>query len=40
LVSITSNDIELEEQTEEVKKEKEEKEKDFKSMFDLVKNTL
>lgn len=40
LLSITTNDIELEEQTEEVKKEKEEKTKDFKSMFDLIKNTI
>lgn len=40
LVSITSNDIELEEQTEEEKKEKEEKAKDLKSLFDLVKSTI
>ena len=40
LISITSNDIELEEQTEEEKKEKEEKAKDLKSLFDLVKSTI
>lgn len=40
LVSITTNDIELEEVDEKTKKEKEEKLKDFKSLFDLVKNTI
>lgn len=40
LVSITSNDIELEEQTEEEKKKKEEKAKDLKSLFDLFKSTI
>jgi len=40
LVSITSNDIELEEQTEEKKKEKEEKTKDMKPLFDLVKTVI
>jgi molecular chaperone HtpG len=40
LVSITSNDFELEEKTEEQKKEVEEKTKDLKSLFDLVKTTI
>lgn len=40
LVSITANDIELEEKTEEDKKQEEEKKKDYASLFELVKNTL
>ena len=40
LVSITSNDIELEEETEAKKKEKEEKTKDFKWLLDLAKSTI
>jgi HSP90 family molecular chaperone len=40
LVSITSNDIELEEETEEKKKEKEEKTKDYKSLLDLAKTII
>ncbi|MDP2090988.1 MAG: molecular chaperone HtpG [Candidatus Gracilibacteria bacterium] len=40
LVSITSNDIELEEKTEEQKKEKEEKQKNMKGLFELIKNTI
>lgn len=40
LVSITSNDIELEEKTEEQKKEKEEKQKDLKWLFELAKNII
>ncbi len=40
LVSITSNDIELEEKTEEQKKEKEEKQKNMKWLFELIKNTI
>ena len=40
LVSITTNDIELEEKTEEEKKKEEEKEKDFKWLLELVKSTI
>ena len=40
LVSITSDNIELEEKTEEQKKEIEEKSKDFKPLFDLFKSTI
>lgn len=40
LVSITSNDIELEEKTTEEKKEEEEKQKDLEALFDYVKNTI
>ncbi len=40
LVSITTNDIELEEKTEDQKKEKEEKQKNMKWLFELVKNTI
>lgn len=40
LVSITSNNIELEQETEDKKKQKEEKTKDLKPLFDLVKTTL
>jgi molecular chaperone HtpG len=40
LVSITSNDIELEKETEEKKKQKEEKTKNFKWLLDLTKSTL
>jgi len=40
LVSITSNDIELEEKTEKQKKEEKKKSKDLKSLFDLVKTTI
>ena len=40
LVSITSNDIELEKETEEEKKEKEEKTKTFKWLLDLTKSTI
>ena len=40
LVSITSNDIELEEKTEEDKKKDEEKAKDFKSLLELTKKTI
>lgn len=40
LVSITSNDIELEEKSEEQKKEKEEKQKNLKWLFELIKNTI
>ncbi len=40
LVSITNNDIELEEKTEEEKKQEEEKVKDFKWLLELVKSTI
>ncbi len=40
LVSITSNDIELEEKSKEEKKEEEEKQKDLEPLFDYVKNTI
>ena len=40
LVSITSDDIELEQKSEEEKKKIEEKNKEFKSIFELVKNTI
>jgi len=40
LVSITSGDIELEEQNEEQKKQKEEKTKEFKSLLDFTKSVL
>ena len=40
LVSITSDDIELEEKTEKEKKEEKKKQKDLKSLFDLVKTTI
>lgn len=40
LVSITSNDIELDEKTEEEVKKKEEKTKDLKPLFDLIKTTI
>jgi len=40
LVSITTNDIELEEKTEEERKKQEEKEKDFKWLLELVKSTI
>lgn len=40
LVSITSNDIELEKESEEKKKEKEEKTKNFKWLLDLTKSTI
>ncbi len=40
LVSITSNDIELEEKTPENKKQEEEKKVEFKSLFELIKSTI
>lgn len=40
LVSITSSDIELEEKSSEEKKKEEEKKENYKSLFDLVKNTI
>ena len=40
LVNITSDDIELEEKSEEEKKKIEEKKKEYKSLFDLVKSTI
>ena len=40
LVSITTNDIELDEETEEKKKEKEEKQKTFKWLLDLTKTII
>ncbi|NVP17273.1 molecular chaperone HtpG [Candidatus Gracilibacteria bacterium] len=40
LVSITSSDIELEEKTTEEKKIEETKKQDYKSLFDLIKNTI
>lgn len=40
LVSITSNDIELEEKTKEQKDEEQKQEKEMKWLFDLVKNTI
>jgi molecular chaperone HtpG len=40
LVSITSNDVELEEKTEEQKQEVEKKTKDMKSLLDLIKKTI
>jgi len=40
LISITTNDIELEEKTEEEKKIEEEKVKDFKGLLDLAKSTI
>ena len=40
LVSITSDDVELDEKTEADKKESEEKKKDFASLFELIKNTI
>ena len=40
LVNITTDDIELEEKSEEEKKKIEEKKKEFKSLFDLVKSTI
>jgi len=40
LISITSNDIELEEKTNEDKKKEEDKKQEYKSLFDLIKNTI
>ncbi len=40
LVHITTEDIELDEKTEEEKKKIEEKNKEFKSLFELIKNTI
>jgi len=40
LVNITTEDIELEEKSEEEKKKIEEKNKEFESLFELVKNTI
>lgn len=40
LVSITSNDIELEEKTPENKKQEEEKKVEFKSLFELIRSTI
>jgi HSP90 family molecular chaperone len=39
-VSITNNDIELEEETKEKKEEKEKKSKDLKPLFDLIKSSI
>ena len=40
LVSITSSDIELEDKTEDEKQKEETKKQDYKSLFDLIKNTI
>ncbi len=40
LVNIATEDIELEEKTEEEKKKQEEKQKEFKGLFELMKNTI
>lgn len=40
LVSITSSDIELEDKTEDEKQKEEIKKQDYKSLFDLIKNTI
>jgi molecular chaperone HtpG len=40
LVSITTNDVELEEKTEEEKKKQEEKVKEYKGLLDLIKSTI